>query len=82
MHSPFPAVISVILPSDVIDRAMLPTLKTVVLYCIVCHMNLRSREDCTRFGIKFSGQPMRRVGGSVGRFGSCQVESHVYRIKL
>ena len=54
----------------------------IVLYCIVCHVNLRSQEDCTRFRIKFSGQPMRRVGGSGGRFGSCQVESIVYRIKL
>ena len=54
----------------------------IVLYCIVCHVNLRSQEDCTRFRIKFSGQPMTRVGGSGGRFGSCQVESIVYRIKL
>ena len=65
----------VILPLDVIYSVMLP-------YCIVCHVNWKSQKDCTRFQIKSSGQPMRRVGGSGGRFGSCQVGSIVYRIKL
>ena len=75
---------------DVIYSVMLLILKRlswkrlycIVLYCIVCHVNWKSQKDCTRFQIKSSGQPMRRVGGSGGRFGSCQVESIVYTIKL
>ena len=75
----------VILPLDVIYSVILPTLKRLSwkrLYCIVCHVNWKSQKDCTRFQIKPSGQPMRRVGGSGGRFGSCKVESILHRIKL